>query len=93
MNVYQVKKDIFFRNLEQPKEVIGGEAVAIIKEYEALPPVFTNSYFSDFHGQVEFYEYNPLRYDYNVFKESVKETEENCVNKAIELFGDLVEVL
>jgi hypothetical protein len=66
--------------------------VAIIREYESMPPVFTNEYFSDYHGNVQYAEYNPLRYDYNVFNESVKQQEENCVNMAYELFGDFVEV-
>jgi hypothetical protein len=87
------KKSYFFsRNLEQPKELIGGEAVEAIKKFENLPPVFSNQYYSDFHGKVEFFEYNPLRYDYQEYKNTISLLEENCVNEAIKLFGDDVEV-
>lgn len=86
------KRYFFSRSCEQPKEVVGGEAVDIIKEFENMPPVFTNNYYSDFHGSVQYLEYNPLRYDYNAYKNMVESLEENAVNKAIELFGDIVEV-
>lgn len=85
------KRYFFSRNLEQPQELVGGDALQIIREHESLPPVFTNEYYSDFHGQVEYKEYNPLRYDYNTYKEALKEQEENCLNAAIDEFGDIVE--
>jgi len=89
------KQRYFFsrKGLKQPEEAIGGEAVRIIREFENLPPVFTNKYYSDFHGEVEYFEFNPLRTDYNRYQETIKELEEIAVNRAIELFGDLVEVI
>jgi hypothetical protein len=86
------KRYFFSRNLDQPKELVGGEAIDIIKQYEGMPPVFTNEYYSDFHGKVQYLEYNPLRYDYNAYIDSLEALEDKCVNDAIELFGDMVEV-
>lgn len=85
------KRYFFSRNLEQPKELIGGEAVDIIREYEGSPPVFTNEYYSEFHGQVQYAEYNPLRYDYNAFNKSVKDEQEKVLITAQAIFGDIVE--
>lgn len=65
------KRYFFSRSLKQPEELTGGEAVDVIREYENLPPVYTSQYYSDFHGKVEHFEYNPLRYDYNEYKEMV----------------------
>jgi hypothetical protein len=93
MNDWQERRDIFSRSLRQPEELQGAEAVEIIQEYDSLPPVFTSSYYSDFHGKVEHFEYNPLRYDYNAYKDSVEALEERCVNEAFKQFGDLVEVI
>lgn len=87
------KRYFFSRNLEQPKELLGVEAVEVIKEFENLPPVFTNDYYSDFHGKVEYAEFNPMRYDYNAYNNSIKALQENCINKAFEIFGDIVEVI
>lgn len=82
----------FSRKLDQPKELTGLEAVRVIREFEGLPPVFTNEYYSEFHGSVQYLEYNPKRYDYNEFKRGIEEAENKMVNMAIELFGDVVEV-
>jgi hypothetical protein len=85
------KRYFFSRNCMQPEELEGGAAVEVIQEFEDLPPVFTNEYYSDFHGKVKYSEFNPMRYDYNSYKDSIKVLEDNAVNKAYELFGDLVE--
>lgn len=87
------KRYFFSRNCVQPKELIGGEAVEVLKEFEGMPPVFTNDYYSDFHGKVQYAEYNPLRYDYNAYKGSIEALEQLAVDKAFELFGDIVEVV
>lgn len=87
------KRYFFSRSLNQPEELIGADAIEVIKTYESLPPVFTNEYFSDFHGTVNYYEYNPLRYDYTQFINSVDKYEMECVDKAIELFGEVVTVI
>lgn len=87
------KRYFFSRNCEQPTELQAGEAVQVIKEYEGMPPVFTNGYYSDFHGKVEYAEYNPMRYDYTLYKESINLLEEKGVNTAVEIFGDVVEVV
>lgn len=79
------KRYFFSRSLEQPKELEGGEAVAVIKEVENLPPVFTNEYFSDFHGQVKYSEYNPERFDYDEFIQVQEEEEERFVFASEEL--------
>lgn len=72
----QGKKRYFYsRSLEKPKELVGYEAVQIIKELEDMPAVFTNEYYSDFHGQVKYSEYNPKRYDYETYKRVVNEKE------------------
>lgn len=85
------KRYFFSRSLKQPEELTGGYAVDVIKEFEGFPPVFTNEYYSDFHGKVEYFEFNPLRYDYSSFHNEFTEMQENCLRVARELFGDLVE--
>jgi len=87
------KRYFFSRSLKQPEELTGVDAIDIIKEFENLPPVFTNEYYSEFHGTVNYYEYNPMRYNYDEFKDSIEKIEMAAVEKAIELFGDLVEVV
>jgi hypothetical protein len=84
------KRYFFSRSLNQPKELVGGEAVQIIREMEGLPPSFTNEYYSDFQGHVQYLEYNPLRYDSLSYKNSIEEGQNNCLNAARELFGSLV---
>jgi hypothetical protein len=90
------KRYSFSRNLDQPKELVGGEAVDIIRELEGLPPVFTSEYFSDFHGKVEYMEFNPLRYDYNEFlirrEETLIRDLENMVEIA-SMFTENLEVI
>jgi hypothetical protein len=67
--------------------------VEVIKAFEGMPPVFTNEYYSDFHGQVKYMEYNPKRMDYGAFMEAREALEELCVSEAMELFGEFVEVV
>jgi hypothetical protein len=74
-------------------DIKGLEALEIIRQYELTPPVFTNEYYSEFHGQVLYAEYNPKRIDINQFKEKIQEEQELCVNVAKGFFGsDFVEV-
>lgn len=73
------KRYFFSRSLKQPKELVGWEALQIIEECKETFPVFTSGYYSDFHGEVKFSEYNPKRYN-EFYNESL--------NKAIEIFGE-----
>lgn len=86
------KRYFFSRSLKQPKELLGADAVQALKEFDGLPPVFTSTFFNEFHGMVEHFEFNPKRYDLNNFKRVINENQEKCVNDAVELFGDLVEI-
>lgn len=87
------KRYFYSRNLIQPEELTGAEAFKLINEYKFLPPVFTNEYFSDFHGSVQYREYNPKRYDYEAFKGIIQEQENAVLDIAENLFGDIVEVV
>ena len=87
------KRYFYSRNLIQPEELTGAAALKLINEYRELPPVFTNEYFSDFHGSVQYREYNPKRYDYEAFKGIIQEQENAVLDLAENLFGDIVEVV
>lgn len=88
------KRYFFSRSLVQPIELVGFEALEIIKEYEGMPPVFTNDYYSDFQGEVQYSEYNPKRYDYDSFRKIQNKDYKNLLEKAIEIFGeDFVECI
>jgi hypothetical protein len=78
------KRYFFSRNLKQPKKLTGLEAMKALQSLEGVPPVFTNSYYNDFTGPVLYREYNPKRYNSNL--------QSYYIEKAQELFGDLVEV-
>lgn len=87
------KRYFFSRNLIQPREIVGQEAFEIVKEYEDLPPVFTNEYYSDFHGKVSYREFNPERTDLNAYKEKIEDERQKVIDEAKRRFGaDFVEV-
>ena len=78
--------------LEKPKIKEGAEAIDIINSVEGLPPAYTSSYYSEFHGNVQRIQFNPKRYDLNLYDKTIHENEEKCVEEALKQFGEFVEV-
>lgn len=66
------KRYFFSRGLVQPVELKGADALAAIRQAEQYAPVFTNSYYNDFTGQVQYREYNPKRHYVNLDEEFEK---------------------
>lgn len=77
------KRYFFSRNLIQPKKLLGGEALKALQSVAGVAPVFTNSYYNEFSGKVQYREYNPKRYQSNL---------PDVEKEAVKNFGDLVEV-
>lgn len=77
------KRYFFSRNLEQPRELTGGEAVAAIKTLQNQFPVFTSTYYGEFTGEVSYREYNPKRITTNILKEKFKNYKKTLVRKPL----------
>lgn len=69
------------------------EAWEVIQAHKNMPSVFSNAYFSEFHGKVQYNEYNPKRLDYEGFKDTIEGEQKECVESARKLFGEMVEVI
>lgn len=65
---------------------MGREAVEAIEHIKSEIPVFTNFYYNEFTGKVNYKEFNPNRTNGVVMQEL-------HVKEALDQFGDIVEVI